>query len=132
MAKHAALHHVGIVVPNIARVEALLGLLGLEQGESCYVPQYDAHCVFTQGRGSAIEFIIPTGGKLAEFNRGVGGLHHVAIEVDNLQQLSEQLQGDGIPLLEEEPVDAGKIKINFLAPAFTRGFVVEFVETKRE
>lgn len=129
--KKNRLHHVGIIVPNIERVEMLLNLFGLEQGRTQYVPEYEADCIFTNGEGSAIEFIIPRGGKLAEFNRGLGGLHHIAIEVDDLAQVTENLKKENIRLLSEHPVDAGQLLINFLLPIYTRSFTVEFVETKK-
>jgi catechol 2,3-dioxygenase-like lactoylglutathione lyase family enzyme len=78
-----------------------------------------------------IEFIVPRGGKLAEFNRGVGGLHHVAVEVPDLAAVAKELRAEGIELLEKTPVDAGDLRINFLPPFYTRGFTVEFVEKKR-
>jgi catechol 2,3-dioxygenase-like lactoylglutathione lyase family enzyme len=130
MGKHR-LHHVGIIVPNAEQVEALLDLLGLERGETQYVPEYEADCVFTYGDGSAVEFIIPRGGKLAQFNRGIGGLHHIAIEVDDLEQFTENIKKKDIELLSEKPVEAGQLLINFLLPIYTRGFTVEFVETKK-
>lgn len=130
MIRKHKLHHVGIIVPDADRIEALLDLLGLERGETQYVPEYQADCVFTRGNGASIEFIVPRGGKLSEFNRRVGGLHHVAIEVEDLGQLSRQLREKDVPLLESEAVDAGKLMINFLSPVYTRGFTVEFVQTK--
>ena len=36
------LHHVGIVVPDLARVELLIGLLGLTRGGEEYVAEYEA------------------------------------------------------------------------------------------
>ena len=124
------LHHVGIIVPDRERVDALLELLGLEEEKTEYVAEYEADCVFTRGPGGCIEFIVPRGGKLAGFNRGVGGLHHVALEVDDLAEFSRELREKDVELLEEEPVDAGDIRINFLPPLYTRGFTVEFVEAR--
>jgi methylmalonyl-CoA/ethylmalonyl-CoA epimerase len=122
---------VGIIVPDLERVRALMSLLGLEPGASEYVPEYEADCFFTCGAGSALEFIVPRGGKLALYNKGVGGLHHIALEVENLQEFSTQLRAQGVDLLEERPVDAGRLWINFLPPAYTRGLIVEFVESKK-
>jgi hypothetical protein len=123
---------VGIIVPELSQVEALLKLLGLEAGGSQYVPQYEAECIFTRGAGvvPGIEFIVPRGGKLAKFNKGTGGLHHIALEVDDLQGFSDDLAAEGVQLLEPQPVDAGRLRINFLPPVYTRGIIVEFVETR--
>lgn len=123
------LHHVGIVVPDEAQVQVWVGLFGLELGRRHYVPQYEAECVFVHGPRGLIEFIIPRGGVLAKFNKGVGGLHHVAFEVEDLAEETRRLAEQGIELLEAQPVRAGPILINFVAPVYTRGVTVELVQT---
>ena len=54
----------------------------------------------------------------------------MALEVDDLAEFSRELREKDVELLEEEPVDAGDIRINFLPPLYTRGFTVEFVEAR--
>jgi len=108
-----------------------MDLLGVSPGRRQYVPEYEADCIFTEGEGAGIEFIIPgEGGKLSKFNRGMGGLHHIALEVDDLVALQHELADKGVKLLETTPVDAGDIRINFLPPIYSRGVIVEFVERK--
>jgi len=125
------LHHVAIIVPQESQLTEMLDLLGLSAGRRQYVPEYEADCVFTSGEGANIEFIIPgEGGKLSKFNRGTGGLHHIAIEVNNLEEFQGELAAKGVKLLETTPVDAGDIRINFLPPIYSRGVIVEFVERK--
>jgi catechol 2,3-dioxygenase-like lactoylglutathione lyase family enzyme len=124
------LHHVGIIVPDLNQVQLLMKLLKLEPGRTQYVPQYDADCIFTRGERGVIEFIVPRGGVLTKFNKGMGGLHHVALEVDDLDRRCAELRSEGIELLEATPVDAGPLLINFLPPAYTRGFIVELVQPK--
>jgi catechol 2,3-dioxygenase-like lactoylglutathione lyase family enzyme len=125
------LHHVGIIVPDEEQLGGLLDLLGFTAGKRQYVDEYEADCVFTEGEGPNVEFIVPRGGKLAQFNRGIGGIHHIALEVPDLQDLQKDLAKKGVKLLETTPVDAGDIKINFLPPVYSRGVIVEFVEKKR-
>ena len=96
------LHHVGIVVPKRETVEAILPLLGLSLGVSQWVPEYQAECLFTAGEGTRLEFIIPRGGKLAEFQPGRGGLHHVAIEVPDLDALMDAVAA-GKDVYSEKP-----------------------------
>lgn len=129
------LHHVGIIVADEQQVDLLVALLGLTRGAEQYVPEYEAQCYFTEGpgaaAGAAIEFIVPrAGGKLSKFNKGFGGLHHVALEVDDLDAAAAALRERGVKLLEEHPVDAGSILIHFVPPLYTRGFIVEFVQRK--
>lgn len=125
------LHHVGLVVPDRRQLDELLTLFGLPVSHTQYVPQYEAECVFAGSDGAQVEFVVPRGGKLAQFNRGAGGLHHIALEVGDLDALRARLATKGIPLLEETPVVAGDIRINFLPPIHTRGVIVEFVERVR-
>ncbi len=73
---------------------------------------------------------MPRGGVLTRFNKGLGGLHHIALEVDDLERQSSELRAKGVELLSEQPVDAGPILINFLPPAYTRGIIVELVQVK--
>ena len=123
-----SLHHVSIIVPDEERVHELAEILGLTLGRRQFVAEYEADCIFTTGSTGVIEFIIAKSGKLTKFNKGMGGLHHIAIGVADLEATKRQLAEKGIPLLETTPVDAGPICINFLAPAYTRGVIVEYVQ----
>ena len=124
------LHHVGIIVPDLTRAELLIGLLGLERGSEQYVPEYEADCYFTTSSGACIEFIVPRGGKLSQFNKGFGGLHHIALEVDDLVVATADLEEKGVKMLEKQFVDAGSILINFVPPLYTRGLIVELIQRK--
>ena len=124
------LHHVGIVVPYEEHAARLMTLLGLDEAYRGYVEAYKAECIFTVGHGgSPLELVVPRGGVLVEFNRGVGGLHHIALAVPDIRQKATDLAARGIELLEREPVrGAGNFLCNFLPPAQTRGVIVEFIE----
>jgi methylmalonyl-CoA/ethylmalonyl-CoA epimerase len=124
------LHHVGIVVPNEQQVRVLCELFGFEEWYRGYVERFQALCIFTRAtHGSPIEFVVPSGGKLAEFNRGVGGLHHIALAVDNLDEAAKRFAARGMKLLEAEHVKgAGPFLCNFLSPIYTRGILVELVQ----
>jgi methylmalonyl-CoA/ethylmalonyl-CoA epimerase len=124
-------HHVGVVMPSVARATELMALLGLTESYRGYVERYEALCIFTEGNGgSPIEFVVPSGGPLAKFNHGAGGLHHVAIEVDSLDAVTGDLAARGVSLLEASAVPgAGDFLCNFLSPGYTGGVIVEFIET---
>ena len=124
------LHHVGIIVPEEDRVAELAAVFGLKLGRQQYVDEYEALCIFTEGALGLVEFIVPKGPKLQRFNKGIGGLHHIAIEVEDLEQVTAELKARDMQLLEEKAVDAGPILINFLPPAFTRGITVEYIQPK--
>jgi lactoylglutathione lyase/methylmalonyl-CoA/ethylmalonyl-CoA epimerase len=124
------LHHVGIIVPSEHRIGQLMGILGLEEWYRGEVPQWQATCVFARvGHGLAVEFVLPNGGVLSQFNQGQGGLHHFALAVDNLAQTTEELESKGVSLLERAPQQgAGPFICNFIPRIYTRGVLVELVE----
>ena len=124
------LHHVGIVCPTQRHVAAITDRLGLRETGRGFVPEYDATCIFTATiDGTTIELVVPSGGPLTEFNRGFGGLHHLAFVVPSLAELAAELAGHGVELLERQPVrGAGAFICNFLRPVHAGGIVVEYVE----
>jgi catechol 2,3-dioxygenase-like lactoylglutathione lyase family enzyme len=124
------LHHVGIVKPSEEEAHEFMQLLGLEEDFRGFVPQWSALCIFTKPNGaSPIEFVIPDGGPLARFNKGAGGLHHVALQVASLDKVAARLAAEGMKLLEAEHVKgAGDFLCNFLDPLYTRGVIIEFVQ----
>ena len=124
------LHHVGIVQPTEADAIAFMDLLGLSEDFRGFVPEWSALCIFARRTtGSWIELVVPDGGALARFNKGAGGLHHIALEVASLARVSERLSSEGMALLEPEPVKgAGEFLCNFLSPLYTRGITIEFVQ----
>lgn len=124
------LHHVGIVQPSEEEALAFMDLMGLHEDYRGYVPQFHALCIFTRGAsGSPVELVVPDGGPLLKFNRGAGGLHHIAFEVPDLDALVRELAEKDMALLEPEHVKgAGNFLCNFLSPIYTRGITVEYVQ----
>ena len=115
---HGKLHHVGIIIPDAEQLDEFCRLCGVSPGRRQYVPEYQAECIFSEGPGAVIEFIIPRGGKLAQFNKGMGGLHHIAIEVEDLNAATAAMEADGVRLLEPAPVDAGAAAHQFSPARF--------------
>ena len=130
MIQSRLMHHVGIVQPSEADAMALMSLMGLEEDYRGFVPQWRALCIFTKAQGgSPIEFVVPDGGPLEKFNKGAGGLHHIALQVPSLDDLAAALAREDMKLLEAEHVKgAGNFLCNFLSPVYTRGITIEFVQ----
>lgn len=125
------LHHVGIVTPDESEAIAMMAVLGLREDYRGYVPAFGALCIFVTGNGgSPVEFVIPDEGSvLAKFNKGMGGLHHLAYVVASLDAKAAELAAAGMKLLEPAPVKgAGDFYCNFLSPIYTRGLTIEFIE----
>ena len=124
------LHHVGIVLPSEDDVKILMAVLGLEESYRGFVEKWSALCIFAKAdKGSPIEFVVPDGGPLVKFNKGAGGVHHIALEVPDLAATMRAYEAEGMKFLEPAPIKgAGPFLCNFLSPMFTRGALVEFVE----
>lgn len=124
-------HHWGIVLPSVEMAEAFMQAFGLQEDYRGHVKAYDSHLIFTtRGDGhDAIEFIIPQSGVLKEFNKGKGGIAHVAYLVDDLRAVQEEVRAMGMELLESEPQEGTEdIIVNFIRPRFTQGILVELIE----
>ncbi len=126
----AVLHHVGIVVPDADEMASMMTTLGLVEDYRGYVPEFHALCVFTRGNGaSPVEFVIPDDGPLLKFNKGMGGLHHLAYLTASLDAKAAELAANGMRFLEKNHVKgAGAFRCNFLSPIYTRGLTIEYIE----
>lgn len=130
--KPMRIHHVGIVLPTVDAANNVMNTLGLEMDYKGFVKAYNADLIFTKygDRESPIEFIIPRGGVLAEFNGGKGGIAHVAFEVEDVEAVREEFESKGMRMLEKEAVPGtDDIIVNFLRPKYSEGLLFEFVQT---
>lgn len=60
------------------------------------------------------------------------GIHHIALEVDNINKRLEDMRENGIKLINEEPKDgAGNAKVAFLHPRSTNGVLYELCEYEK-
>lgn len=131
--KPLRMHHVGIVLPTVEAANDVIEKLGLEKDYEMWVEVYTATVIFTKfGEWeSPIEFIIPKGGKLAEFNGGKGGIAHVCFEVDDVDKMAIEMEAKGVKMLEQGHSEATKeYWANFTRPKFMQGLLFEFIETK--
>ena len=132
---HKRLHHVGIIFPTIEKMEKFMEMYGLEidyEGETPYHSKFFFTKMNPDYSDSPIEFLIPSGGVLAEYNNGKGGIHHVCFEVDDVDKACEEFRALGYQMLEEECQivdEKPKTKINFVRPKSSQGVLVEFMET---
>lgn len=124
-------HHWGIVLPTVEKAEAFIKQFGLIEDYRGYVEAYDSNLIFTtHGEGhDAIEFIIPLSGVLTEFNKGKGGIAHIAYLVDDIEATSEELRAQGFEMLETKATKGTEeIIVNFIRPKYTQGILVELIE----
>lgn len=60
------------------------------------------------------------------------GIHHIAFEVDHIENELERLRTEGVQLINEKPVEgAHNMEIAFIHPKSTNGVLIEFCQKKR-
>lgn len=80
---------------------------------------------------TSLELIEPKGNEgLAKFLEKRGpGLHHIAVEVEGIEEALAELKSTGVQLIDEVPrVGARGHKVAFLHPKATGGVLIELVE----
>jgi methylmalonyl-CoA/ethylmalonyl-CoA epimerase len=124
--------HVALAVPSID--DAFLKLqrvLGLEmEGRETVASQQVEAAMLPLG-DSAIELIEPKGNDaVARFLATRGpGLHHVAVEVEGIEEVLALLKSRGVQLIDEVPrIGAHGHKVAFVHPKATGGVLIELVE----
>ena len=128
--------HLAVVVDDI---EAALAFwrdaLGLEVDRVQEMPDQQATVAFLPVRDSDIELVRPTteDSGIARFLRKRGpGLHHICLEVEDLDSLLARLRGMGVHLINPEPVaGTGGKRIAFIHPEAAFGVLVELSESRR-
>jgi len=126
--------HLGIAVKDLAASEALFKvLLGEENVHHEEVEDQRVKIASIKVGDSLIELTQPSGpdSPIAGYLEKRGeGIHHLAIEVDNVESELRRVEALGIRLIDEHPRDgAHGMKIAFLHPKSTNGVLIEFCQT---
>jgi methylmalonyl-CoA/ethylmalonyl-CoA epimerase len=128
--KAKGLDHVAIAVKDLdAAVKYYVDVLGFPPPEFEVVEEQKVRtAIFGHGMGR-IEFISPTDpdSSVAKFldKRG-DGLHHVCVEVDNLERALAALKAQGAQLIDQVPKQgAGGAQIAFVHPKGALGVLTE-------
>jgi methylmalonyl-CoA/ethylmalonyl-CoA epimerase len=128
--KAKGLDHVAIAVKDLNKAIALYrDALGLELAEIEEVAEQQVRtAIFGHGMGR-VELICPTveTSSVAKFLEKRGeGLHHICIEVEDIEAALAALKAKGAPLIDEKPkIGAGGARIAFIHPKGTHGVLTE-------
>ena len=123
--------HIGVAVKNLEEVEKLYSqVLGLPIGGREVHP--DNRVTFIPLGDTAIELlesVKPDGAIARHIEKRGEGIHHIALEVDNIEKALEELKAKGLVLIDQKPRrGAHNAKIAFLHPQNTYGVLLELVE----
>lgn len=131
--KAKGLDHVAIVVRDLeAAIRLYRDTLGLELAAVEEVPEQAVRtAIFGRGMGR-VELISPTtpdSGVARFLDKRGEGLHHVCIEVENLEAALDALRAAGAPLIDDAPrPGAGGARVAFVHPRGMRGVLTELRE----
>ena len=129
------INHLGIATKGID--EALkfwADSLGLENIHTEIVEDQKVRVAMLPVGESRIELLEPTSddSPISKFleKRG-GGIHHIAVEVDDISAALEKLRSEGARLIDEEPrIGAEGCLVAFVHPSSTGGVLLELVQVK--
>lgn len=128
--KAKGLDHVAIVVKDLdVAIAHYRDALGLELAEIEEVAEQKVKtAIFGHGMGR-IELICPTtedSGVAKYLQKRGEGLHHICVEVADIEAAMAVLRAKGAPLLDETPkIGAGGAKVAFVHPKGNHGVLVE-------
>jgi methylmalonyl-CoA/ethylmalonyl-CoA epimerase len=133
MAKITRIDHIAILVDNMeAPLSFWRDALGMEVTHVKDIPAEAAQIAFIPSGGSEIELVRPTttDSGLAKYLEKRGpGMHHVCLEVDDIEGMLAQLKEKGIQLINETAkVAADGKKYAFIHPKSAFGVMVELYE----
>jgi methylmalonyl-CoA/ethylmalonyl-CoA epimerase len=136
MFKILKIDHVSIAVDDLsAAAEVYERLFGLAAQGREYVESQKTETLFLPIGESSIELIAPKGNEgLARFLQKRGpGIHHVSLEVDDIEEALRMLKGLGVELIDEAPrIGARGHRVAFVHPKATGGVLVELLEAPSE
>jgi methylmalonyl-CoA epimerase len=135
MSRPRRIDHVAIIVRNIEEALAFYrDTLGIEPGAIKEVPTEQVRIAFLPmggPGGSEIELIEPLtpDSSLSRFLEKRGeGLHHICLEVDDIDAALAEMQARGAAVLDQQPRVAAEGRAIFLHPKGTHGVLLELIE----
>ena len=133
MPKVKQVNHIAVVVDDMEKALSFWrDALGMDLHELRDVPAEKSQVAFLPLPGSEVELVMPTTGDsgIAKYLSKRGpGMHHICLEVDDLEAMLTQLRLKDVRLINEEPLTTsdGK-KYAFIHPESTAGVLVELYQ----
>lgn len=127
------LHHVAYVVNDLdAALPVFTERYGLEVAIRELMPEQGVEAVMLGAGEGAVELIAPVDpecGVARYLEKRGEGLHHIALEVEDLAGALEELRAQGVELIDQEPrVGLGGHLIAFVHPKSGLGALTELVQ----
>ena len=131
------IEHIGIAVKNLEEAnQTYKTLLGAEAYKQEEVTSEGVITSFFKVGESKIELLAATNANspIAKFLEKRGeGIHHLAFDVDNIEEEIKRLETEGFQLISKNPKPGADNKIiAFLHPKSANGVLVELCQEKNE
>ena len=126
------INHLGIATKSIDDALSFWNTLGLDNVHTETVDDQKVRVAMLPIGESRIELLEPTSddSPISKFleKRG-GGIHHIAVEVEDIAAELEKLRSKGVRLIDEVPrIGAEGCLVAFVHPSATNGVLLELVE----
>ena len=133
MPKVIRIDHVAVLVDDLDKTLAFWQeALGIQLSHIEDVPAEKSMVAFLPLGGSEVELVKPTtdDSGLARYLEKRGpGMHHICLEVDDIDGMLAQLKAKGVQLINETPLTgSGGKKYAFIHPKSANGVMVELYE----
>jgi methylmalonyl-CoA/ethylmalonyl-CoA epimerase len=127
--------HIGIIVHDIeVALNVYEAALGLPLKEVTEVPDQKVRVAFLPIGESNLELVQPTSDDTgtAKFLAKRGeGIHHICIEVPDIEAAVARLKEYGVQLIDQEPRQGAHGRVAFIHPKGAHGVLVELVEHEK-
>lgn len=124
--------HIAIVVESLeAALAVYRDSLGMTLARQEAFPEQDVKIGFLPSGDTEIELLEPTNpdSGIARYLAQRGeGLHHICLEVDDLEATLAELKSRGVRLIDETPRQGANGRIAFVHPKGAHGVLIELVE----
>jgi lactoylglutathione lyase/methylmalonyl-CoA/ethylmalonyl-CoA epimerase len=125
--------HIGIAVNNLDEaLKVYRDALGLEVTHVADEPEQKVRVAFLPRGGSEIELLepFPGDGPVRKFMEKRGeGIHHLCLEVEDIEATLAQLAAQGVQLIDTTPrTNSRGQKIAFIHPKGTHGVLIELYQ----
>jgi methylmalonyl-CoA epimerase len=124
------IHHIGIAVKSLERAQLWNQFFNLETEEIKEIPEQKVKIAFIPIGEVKIELLEPLGeGAVSRFLEKRGeGIHHIAVQVEDIEDVLTRMKDAGIALIDETPRKGAEGKIAFVHPKSTGGILLELVQ----
>jgi methylmalonyl-CoA/ethylmalonyl-CoA epimerase len=127
--------HLGVAVTSLAEGGAFWELLGLPEEHREVVESQKVATSFRPAGESHVELLEPTSPEspIAKFLEKKGpGIHHLCLDVADIDATLAELKAAGVKLIHETPFDgAHGCRVAFVHPSATGGILLELSERKK-